>query len=192
MKLPTLIITIMSATLSNNLKQRTKIDQLVFEALDCRNPNKIVSFLTKDWCQPTKSSGKNALGEKKTVTILQDAKFQIVSGIRCTKQTSKFLVYCGSYSHMKLFGPPTVLEPLVITTKECSDMYRRRAKQGQTIKNELNTIISIPIIVHGSVTHEETNLYCNGAKFTIDGEQYSNMLSFETVRLSMVDLSIVA
>ena len=72
MKLPILIITIMSATLSNNLKQRTKIDQLVFEALDCRNPNKIVSFLTKDWCQPTKSSG-NALGEKKTVTILQDA-----------------------------------------------------------------------------------------------------------------------
>ena len=126
MKLPTLIITIMSATLSNNLKQRTKIDQLVFEALDCRNPNKIVSFLTKDWCQPTKSSG-NALGEKNTVTILQDAKFQILSGIRCTKQVSKCLVYCGSYSHMKLFGLPTILEPSVITTEECSDMYQRRA-----------------------------------------------------------------
>ena len=64
MKLPTLIITIMSATLSNNLKQWTKIDQLVFEALDCRNPNKIVSFLTKDWCQPTARSG-NALGREK-------------------------------------------------------------------------------------------------------------------------------
>ena len=85
MKLPILIITIMSATLSNNLRQRTKIDQLIFEVLDCRNPNKIVSFLTNDWCQPTKSSGK-ALGEKKTITILQDAKFQIVSGVRCTKQ----------------------------------------------------------------------------------------------------------
>ena len=90
MKLPTLIITIMSATLSNNLMQRTKIDQLVFEALNCRNPNKIVSFLTKDWCQPTKSSG-NALGEKKTVTILQDAKFQIVSGVRCTNKYRDFL-----------------------------------------------------------------------------------------------------
>ena len=81
-------------------------DQLVFNGFDCRVPKKIVSFLTKDWCQPAKVSGKNALGEKKTVTILQDAKFQIVSGIRCTKEVSKFLVYCGSYLHIKFFGPP--------------------------------------------------------------------------------------
>ena len=44
--------------------------------------------------------------------------------------------------------------------------------------------------MHGSVTSDEINVYCNGAKFTIDGEQHSNMLAFETVRLSMVDLSI--
>ena len=108
-------------------------------------------------------------------------------------QTSaKFLVYCGSYSHMKLFGPPTILEPSVITTKECADMYRRRAYiyRGKTIKIELNTIVSIPMIVHGSVTNDEINVYCNGAKFTIDGEQHSYMLAFKTVRLSMVDLSI--
>ena len=111
----------MSATLSNNLKQTTKHDQFVLDGLDCRNPSKIVSFLTKDWCSPTNCSD-TVLGEKKTVTILQNAKFQIVSGIRCTKQVSKFLVYCGLYSHMKLFGPPTILEPSVITTEECSDM----------------------------------------------------------------------
>ena len=71
-------------------------------------------------------------------------------------------------------------------------MYRRRAYiyKGQTIKIEPNTIISIPMIVHGLVTHDKIKLYCNGAKFTIGGEQHSNMLSFETVRLSMVDLSI--
>ena len=93
---------------------------------------------------------------------------------------------------MKLFGPPTILEPSVITTEECSDMYQQRAYiyKGRTIKIEPNTIISIPMIVHGSVTHDEINVYCNGAKFTIDGKQHSNMLSFETVRLSMVDLSI--
>ena len=33
----------------------------------------MVSFLTKDCYRPAKISGKNALGEKKTVTILQDA-----------------------------------------------------------------------------------------------------------------------
>ena len=46
------------------------------------------------------------------------------------------------------------------------------------------------MIVHSSVIHDKTNVYCTGAKFTIDGEQHSNMLSFETVRLSMVKLSI--
>ena len=46
------------------------------------------------------------------------------------------------------------------------------------------------MIVHGLVTHDKINVYCNDAKFTIDGEQNSNMLAFETVRLSMVDLSI--
>ena len=119
MELPTLLLTIMSATLSNHLKQTTQSDQFILDGFDCRSPSKVVSFLTKDWCSPTNRSD-TFLGEKKTVNILQDAKFQIVSGIRCTEQVSKFLVYCGSYSHMKLFCPPTILEPSVITTEECS------------------------------------------------------------------------
>ena len=109
MELPTLLLTIMSATLSNNLKQTTQSDRFNLNAFDCHNPSKIVSFLTKDWCSPTNRSD-TFLGEKRTVTILQEAKFQVVSGIRCTKQVSKFLVYCGSYSHMKLFGPPMILD----------------------------------------------------------------------------------
>ena len=93
---------------------------------------------------------------------------------------------------MKIYGPPTILEPLVITTQECSDMYRQRAYiyKGKTIKIELNTVISIPMIVHGSVSSDKYNVHCTGAKFTIDGEQHSNMLQFETVRLNMVELSI--
>ena len=61
---------------------------------------KIVSFffLTKDWCQPAKSSGKNALGEKKTNNFARC--------IGCKKEVSKFLVYCGSYLHIKFFGLP--------------------------------------------------------------------------------------
>ena len=64
----TLIITIMSSTFSHNIKQTMQNDQLVFNGFNCRVPKKIVSLLTKEWCQPAKSSGKNALGEKKTVT----------------------------------------------------------------------------------------------------------------------------
>ena len=192
MKLTALLCITMLSTLSMTLKQTTSIDRFTFEGMDCRNPTKIASFRTKDWCSPISTNSINVSGDKKTVAILQDAKFQIVNGIRCTKQVSKFLVYCGSYSHMKLYGPPSILEPAVITTEECSDMYRRRAYiyKGKTIKIELNTVISIPMIVHGSVTNDKTNIYCQGAKFAIDGEQHSNMLAFETVQLSMVDLSI--
>ena len=63
----TFIITLMSSNLSHNIKQNMQNDQLIFNGFDCRVPKKIVSFLTKDWCQPAKVSGKNALGEKKTV-----------------------------------------------------------------------------------------------------------------------------
>ena len=62
----TLIITKMSSRLSHNIKQTMQNDQLVFNGFICKVPKKIVSFLTKDWCQPATSSGKNALGEKKT------------------------------------------------------------------------------------------------------------------------------
>ena len=96
------------------------------------------------------------------------------------------------FSHEAIRPYHDFRRPSVITTKECSDIYRQRAYiyRGKTIKIELNTIVSIPMIVHGSVTNDEINVYCNGAKFTIDGEQHSNMLAFETIRLSMVDLSI--
>ena len=180
----TLLIILMSSTSSHNIKQTLQNNQLVFNGFNCRVPKKLVSFLTKDWRQPAKAGGENALGEEKaerTVTILQSADFQIVSGKHCTKEVSKFLVYCGSYSHMKFFGPPTVLVSLVISTKECMDMYQRRAYiyKGQTIKIEPNTIVSIPMIVDGSVSHDKNNVYCTGTKFTIEGEQHNNMLSFE-------------
>ena len=93
---------------------------------------------------------------------------------------------------MKFFGLPTVLAPSVITTEECADMYRRWANMHKcrTIKVELNSVVSIPMVVHSLVSHDKNKVYCTGAKFTIDGEQHNNMLNFETIRLSMVELSI--
>ena len=41
---------------------------LMVSIVDYRKKIVYFFFLTKDWCQPAKSSGKNALGEKKTVT----------------------------------------------------------------------------------------------------------------------------
>ena len=46
------------------------------------------------------------------------------------------------------------------------------------------------MITHGSVQTKEYNINCQGAKFVINNEQHSNMLEYQTVRLSTVELSI--
>ena len=46
------------------------------------------------------------------------------------------------------------------------------------------------MITQGYVTTDETNIYCQGANFVNDNKQLSNMLEYQTVGLSMVELSI--
>ena len=82
----TYLIVIAKLTLAFGLKQTTPSDHFMLEGLDCRNPTKIASFLTRDWCTPTSTSRGDLPREKKTVTIVQDFKFQLVTGLRCTKQ----------------------------------------------------------------------------------------------------------
>ena len=51
-----LILFLFSTTLSSSLKQTTQSDRFNLDAFDCRNPTKVVSFLTRDWCSPTNRS----------------------------------------------------------------------------------------------------------------------------------------
>ena len=136
MKVLTYIIVLVKSLSNFGLQQTTPNNHFILDGLDCRNPSSIVSFLSRDWCVPAPIMKSDAREGKRTVTVVQNVESQIIQGIRCTKQISRFLVYCGSYSHMKLYGPPTILEPAVISSDECSDMYRRRAYiyMGKTIK----------------------------------------------------------
>ena len=40
----------------------------------------------------------------------------------------------------------------------------------------LNQQIQFPEITHGQITYDEFNVYCTGAKITINGEQHERML----------------
>ena len=161
MELWTLIITLISSVnLAYTIKQTMKNNKVIFDGFDCCVPKKLLSFLAKDWCCPAKAIAKHALGERnvaKTVTILQNKDFQIVSGVRCNKEITRFLVYCSSYSHMKLMRLPKILQPEVMSTEEFTHVRTCRAYiyKGQTIKIELNEIVQIPMILHGSVTMDE-------------------------------------
>ena len=121
------LLVLVKALSNFGLQQTTPNNHFTLDGLDCRKPSSIASFLSRDWCVPAPIMKGDAQQGNKIVTIVQQGDLQIIQGIRCTKHVSRFLVYCGSYSHMKLFGPPTILEPAVISSDECSDMYRRRA-----------------------------------------------------------------
>jgi len=113
-----------------------------FKAFDCRKPSEIISYRKFDWCKPLKA--KNTLGDDDLVAnenfiLVQKQKFQSIKGIKCTKQVSTFLLYCGTYGHMKLMNPPSILEPELLSVEDCRDMYQRRAYifNGQTVKLRL-------------------------------------------------------
>ena len=73
----TLLIILMSSTSSHNIKQTMQNNQLVFNGFNCRVPKKLVSFLTKDWCQPAKLVAKMPWGRKRQKELLLYCKTKI-------------------------------------------------------------------------------------------------------------------
>ena len=119
----TLIIIIMSSHSSHNIKQTMQNYQLVFSGFDCRAPKKVVPFFTKVWCQPEKTGDENALGEKELLPY-------------CTKGVSKFLVYCNSYSHMKVWASKGLGTLSYIHRRVYKHVPKRAYRyNGQTIKD---------------------------------------------------------
>ena len=108
------------------------------------------------------------------ITVIQKFGSQNVKGIKCSKRASKFLLYCGTYGHQKFFGPPSILEPEIMSVSECSDMYVLKAciTNSKTMRIGLSQQIQFPEITHGRITYDEFNVYCDGAKITINGEQH--------------------
>ena len=166
------------------------------EAFDCRKPNSLVSYAKADWCGK-KNKPVNLLGDKDArkldVTIIQQFKRQNIRGIRCTKRISRFLIYCGVYSHQKFFKPPTILEPAIMTVDKCKDTFTRRAYifQERTIKIQLNEQIQYTEIPHGRIWATTENTCCTGAKFEINGEIHEQMLELKTMEISMTEVDIL-
>ena len=108
------------------------------------------------------------------------------------KRVSKFWLYCGTYGHQKFFSPPSILEPEIISESECSDMYARKAYiiNGRTMRIGLNQQIQFPEFAHGQITYDEYNVYCMGAKITINGDQHERMLELRTVTITMSEVDV--
>ena len=54
----------------------------------------------------------------------------------------------------------------------------------------LNQQIQFPEITHGWITYDEFNLYCDGAKITINGEQHERMIELKSVTITMSEIDV--
>ena len=54
----------------------------------------------------------------------------------------------------------------------------------------LNQQIQFPEITHGHIYSNEYNVYCDGAKITINGEQHERMLELKSVTITMSEIDI--
>jgi hypothetical protein len=185
---------LMFITQTGCIKQIRKNEALKFLGYDCNKPSKLNSYKKSEWCMPI-TIPENPKGDKTEgikITIVQKMLTETVRGIKCSKRVSKFRLYCGTYGHQKFFSPPTILEPETISESECSDMYARKAYiiNGKTMRIGLNQQIQFPEITHGSITYDEYNVYCVGAKITINGEQHERMLELRTVTITMSEVDV--
>ena len=174
------------------VKQIRKNDAFTFVGFDCNKPTRLNSYKKSEWCMP-RALHENPKGDENIkMTLVQKFGSQIIKGIKCSKRTSKFFLYCGTYGHQKFFGPPTILEPEKMSENECHDMYNRKAYiiDGKTMRIGLNQQIQFPEITHGRIYSDEYNVYCDGAKITINGEQHERMLELKSVTITMSEVDI--
>ena len=160
---------------------------------DCSRPKSLVSYKKSEWCLPIIDSIKTGDDEnKEKVFLAQKFVTQKLKAIKCTKKASRFLIYCGNYSHMKFFNLPSILEPEIMTTDECTDMYRRQAfiSNEKTLRINTNQEIQFKEIIHGKIWSDKFNVYCIGAKFTLNGEQHEGMLELKTTQVTMSEVEI--
>jgi len=191
--LKTTLIVICFFTTANCIKQIREKSVFKFHGYNCLKPKSLASYKKSEWCLPVIDSKKTGDGENKEKVILaQKFTTQKLKGIKCTKKASRFLIYCGNYSHMKFFNPPSILEPEIMSIDECYDMHQRQAyiSNGRTLRISTNQQIQFKELVHGKIWADEYNVYCTGAKFTLNGEQHEGMLELKTTQVTMSEVEI--
>ena len=126
------------------------------------------------------------------MTVVQTFGSQNVTKIKCSKWVSKFLMYYRTYSHQKLLGPPFVMEPELMSEIECDDMYSCKAYiiDGKTMRIGLNQQIQFPEGYHGRIYSDKFNVYCEGSRIIINGEQHEWMFELRSVTITMSEIDV--
>ena len=166
-------------------------EEYPLNALDCRRPTKIQTGLISDVCGKHDEPGD----DKKVVEnvlLLQESETQVLKATRCKKYYYRMLMYCGSFSHMKLVEAPDVHDPVPFPEEDCemvrNGLYKR--EDGTTVPIQQGQVLRYKYLKHGKITFSQTNVKCEGATVYVHGEQHNGVLEYISVEVEVQEVSV--
>ena len=169
----------------------TSQDSYPINAIDCRFPTRIQSGILSNLCTSIKESSEDS--DKIKVMILLHSNKKVIKGYRCEKKYSIFWEICGLLSHTKLYEPPTIRQPQIITPEECNTMrhtltYQR--EDGTLTRISLNEKYQYNFIKHGKLHYSSDNVACEGASVMIHGEQVSSLVEMISAEIVIKTIEV--
>ena len=172
---------------------RGKSENIPFQALDCSAPTQTSYTLVKSLCQDHILQ-QGVQQKKQIVSILQENSKRVIRAIKCQLKHTNLLVYCGRYSHNKIFKPIALRVPQHLPIEACRKIAEHGVYQvppsGRTITVELNRPVQYYVLSHGSISSTTDNVYCSGENLYFGGKQISDMLEYTTADLTASEVQL--
>ena len=172
-----------------NIETNSIHENAQIQALDCRNPGRIRNGLVNWMC----SNYRTAEKKRESAVVLQYSTKRTVKGYKCTRVQSTFREICGAFSHSKLYEPPSILQPALISEEECSKMayFHTFVKEdGSVISVEPNRQYEYEFIRHGRLAYSSNNVNCVGSVIMLHGEEVSSLVEMLSVKVLIKEISV--
>ena len=152
---------------------------------DCSNPSNIERLSIYTVCNQVDDSVK----ETEEYTILQKMRNKVMKGHKCQVKRSKWMLYCGAFSHEKMIEIPQIEINQDISISQCEDMISTNtfiSEFGTTHGVALNEETVFSVNERG-VTHTESNgkVWCQGQQIKIGDTVIDDVLVLSQYRITL-------
>ena len=180
-----------SQTSSASMPGQGRVVQL--SALDCRHPTSVSSASIHD-VRATRPQKHTVLSSHRVV-LLQRVDETKRSAFRCSKSVSTFDSICGSFSHTKLMEPPSILQPFPVKENICETAAKTKLYVDETGKSHplsgSSSVIYYKYLSRGSLTYSTNNVFCQGQKVHVAGEEHEGVVEMKTVVFTISPVEVV-
>ena len=171
---------------------QSQVKQHTLRALDCRNPSKILTWDSQSMC---KTIGNSIPAQQfDDITLIQEQSVQKLKAVRCNRKISRFVMYCGAYSHAKLSLPPDIMQHEVLSIEECLQLTKTNTYFGSkhsVLHVPMNSRRTVKYFEHGNVTFGAYNTECTGSDTTLNGERHTSVVVYVTATIELVETTLL-